>query len=214
MRILPSILLGAAALACGCKKQVSTSSTMPPPPTTAEAEPMPPAAEEEPETEPVVAEEPKNIEIQKNVIRLKRGIRIQFETNKAELLPVSNEILDEVAAVMSQNEKIRVRVEGHTDNVGQADYNKTLSDQRAASVQTYLVNKGIAQDRLEATGCGQGTPVADNNTDDGKAENRRVEFVILRRRRAVAPCQLYKPGEHRRHKDHKDHGDAAPPANP
>lgn len=66
----------------------------------------------------MVAQEPKNLEIQKNVIRLKPGIKIVFETNSAALMPASNEILDEVASVMDQNARLRVRVEGHTDNTG------------------------------------------------------------------------------------------------
>lgn len=197
-----------ALVVAGCKSSASTGSTTPPAPV---AEPAPPAAEEpEPEAEPVVKEEPKNLEIQKNVIRLKRGTRIKFATNSAALDPASNEILDEVASVMSQNERIRVRVEGHTDNTGVADKNKELSTQRASSVKDYLVGKGISAERLESTGCGQDVPVADNATDDGKADNRRVEFVILRKRRVVEPCRLYKPGEGRRHREHAAEGGATP----
>jgi OOP family OmpA-OmpF porin len=190
-------------LAFGCKGSASVGTTTPPPAPVVEA-PAPvaePEPEPEPETDPVVKEEPKNLEIQKNVIRLKRGIKIKFATNSAQLEATSNEILDEVASVMSQNERIRVRVEGHTDNTGVADKNLALSESRAASVRDYIVSKGIAADRLESKGCGQDVPVADNATDDGKAENRRVEFVILRRRRTVEPCRLYKPGEGRRKRD-------------
>jgi OOP family OmpA-OmpF porin len=71
-------------------------------------------------------------------------------------------------------------------------------------VLAYLSSKGIAADRLESLGCGQGTPVADNATDDGKAQNRRVEFVIVRKRRPRGNCELYKPREH-----HKKAGDNA-----
>jgi len=193
-------------LAVGCKGSASTGTTTTPTPVPV-AEPTPVAEEAEPEVEPVVKEEPKNLEIQQNVIRLKRGIKIKFATNSATLEPASNEILDEVASVMSQNDKIRVRVEGHTDTVGVAEKNLALSESRAASVRDYIVSKGIAAERLESKGCGQVVPVADNATEDGKAENRRVEFVILRRRRTVEPCRLYKPGEGRRHK-----GDQTAPA--
>lgn len=159
-----------------------------------------PAAVEEAEAEPVVKEEPKNLDIQKNVIRLKPGIRILFGNDSDKLLDESFPILDEVASVMSQNERLRIRVEGHTDTDGKSAHNQDLSTRRAASVRAYLVGKGIVEDRLESTGCGQNVPVADNKTEDGKAQNRRVEFVILRKRRQVEPCQVYKPGEHRRHK--------------
>jgi OOP family OmpA-OmpF porin len=199
-------LLLLALFIAGCKASASTGSTTPQP----AAEPPAPVAEEaEPETEPVVTEEPKNLEIQKNVIRLKRGTRIKFATSSAALEPESNAILDEVASVMTQNARIRVRVEGHTDNTGVAAKNKELSTARASSVKDYLASKGIAADRLESTGCGQDVPVADNATDDGKADNRRVEFVILRKRRVVEPCRLYKPGEGRRRRD-QTAGDAAP----
>jgi len=177
----------------GCSSQRSLAVSTTPEPAVEAPEP-----EAEPEEEaPVVAEPPKNLDIQKNVIRLKPGIRILFETNSATLLPASYEILDEVASVMEQNGRIRIRVEGHTDNVGKPDYNKDLSTRRAASVRDYLVQKGVAEDRLESTGCGQDVPVADNAEENGRQQNRRVEFVILRKRRTVEACKLYKPGERR-----------------
>jgi outer membrane protein OmpA-like peptidoglycan-associated protein len=173
------------AAACGSKA---------PPP----AEPMSPA--EEQETEPVVKEEPKNLDIQRNVIRLKPGTTILFDTNSDKLQDASFPILDEVASVMEQNGRLRVRVEGHTDNTGSADHNKDLSNRRAASVREYLVTKGIPADRLESTGCGQDVAIVANDTEDNRAMNRRVEFVIMRRRRVVEPCQVYKPGERHRHR--------------
>ena len=205
MRLYPSSFLALLLLGVGCGPKAAPQEPTPPP-----ADPAPVAEvapePEEPETEPVVAEPPKNLEIQKNVIRLKRGIKILFATDSADLLPASNEILDEVASVMSQNERIRVRVEGHTDNTGKADHNKDLSTRRAASVATYLAGKGILQERLESTGCGQEVPISDNKTEEGRAENRRVEFVILRKRRKAEPCQIYKPREGRRDRG----GEAAP----
>jgi outer membrane protein OmpA-like peptidoglycan-associated protein len=190
---LLTVILG-LTVAAGCKKEASMSTT-PTPPEPATATPAEP--DPEPETEPVVKTEPKNLEIQKNVIRLKPGIKILFETDSASLVASSNEILDEVASVMDQNQRIRVRVEGHTDNTGKADHNKELSGKRAESVMAYLVTKGVPQERLESTGCGQDVPVADNANDDGRQQNRRVEFVILRKRRVAEPCQVYKPRERR-----------------
>jgi len=198
---LISSILG-LTLAAGCKKDAAVSTTPTPAPVAAEPDP-------EPETEPVVKEEPKNLEIQKNVIRLKPGIKILFETDSAALVASSNEILDEVASVMDQNQRIRIRVEGHTDNTGKADHNKELSGKRAESVMAYLVGKGVAQERLESTGCGQDVPVADNANDDGRQQNRRVEFVILRKRRKAEPCQVYKPRERR-----NQGAEAAAPAAP
>ncbi len=72
---------------------------------------------------------------------------------------------------------IKISIEGHTDNVGNATSNKKLSDDRAKSVMNVLIAKGIDKSRLSAIGWGQEKPVADNRTDEGKAKNRRVEIV-------------------------------------
>jgi len=202
MRHVLASLAFAALAACHSKAEVSTT---PPPPAPAPApapaaEPAPPPAEEA-EAEPVVNEEPKNLDIQKDVIRLKPGIKILFATDSDKLMPESSPILDEVASVMSQNEKIHIRVEGHTDNAGNKDHNQDLSTRRAAAVKAYLASKGVGDDRLDSLGCGQGTPIADNASEDGKAQNRRVEFVIIRKRHPRGQCELYKPGEHHHHHD-------------
>jgi OmpA-OmpF porin, OOP family len=159
---------------------------------------------EEPETEPVTKDEPKTLDIQTDVIRLKPGMKILFASDSDKIDTQSNPILDEVASVMDQNQRIRIRVEGHTDSQGDAAHNKELSAHRAAAVKTYLESKGVTADRVESTGCGQDVPVADNASDDGRQQNRRVEFVILRHHRAVPECRLYHPGEHHHHHDH-DH---------
>jgi len=177
-----------------------------PPPAAPEPAPAPapvaaPAAgsDEEPDTEPVTKEEPKTLDIQADVIRLKPGMKILFATDSDKIDAQSNPILDEVASVMDQNQRIRIRVEGHTDSQGDAGHNKDLSAHRAAAVQAYLVSKGVSADRVESAGCGQGTPIADNATDDGRQQNRRVEFVILHHHRTVPECRLYHPGEHHHH---------------
>jgi outer membrane protein OmpA-like peptidoglycan-associated protein len=104
---------------------------------------------------------------------------IQFEYNKDNILPVSFPILDEVVDLMRERPTIRLGVYGHTDNRGGAAYNKGLSTRRAASVARYLTSKGISKDRLESEGFGMERPVASNDTDEGRAKNRRVEFKIL-----------------------------------
>ena len=105
---------------------------------------------------------------------------VYFATNKAAILPQSFEILDEVARVMSENPQIElVRVEGHTDDRGRDEYNLDLSQKRADSVRTYLLDKGISRNRLESVGYGEAQPIADNETADGRAKNRRVEFTIV-----------------------------------
>jgi len=107
--------------------------------------------------------------------------KVQFETGKADLKPVSHALLDEVVQVLKDNPQIElVQVEGHTDSTGSADFNRKLSRQRAESVVRYMLGKGIKKSRLEPKGYGPDRPIADNAFDDGREANRRVEFVIAK----------------------------------
>src|SRR5690606_27382504 len=103
---------------------------------------------------------------------------IQFATGLATILPVSYPILDEVVTLMKARDKMKIAVEGHTDSRGTHDYNVKLSDQRAAAVRRYIEGKGIAASRLTSKGYGPDRPVASNDTEEGRAKNRRVDFVI------------------------------------
>jgi len=106
--------------------------------------------------------------------------KVFFETGSAKIKEESNTLLDEIAEVLTENARIKkVQVEGHTDNVGNARFNTKLSEQRAQSVVDYLVGAGVEEERLVAKGFGPEKPIADNDTDEGKAENRRVEFNIV-----------------------------------
>jgi outer membrane protein OmpA-like peptidoglycan-associated protein len=105
--------------------------------------------------------------------------KIQFATRESTILPQSFKVLDEVVDVLKANATLRVRVEGHTDIRGGAKFNQKLSQARAASVKEYLVTHGIAADRLEAKGFGPNRPIAANDSDAGREQNRRVEFVII-----------------------------------
>jgi outer membrane protein OmpA-like peptidoglycan-associated protein len=129
------------------------------------------------------------------LIRLKQGTTILFATGSDQLLDESKPTLDDVATVLSQNSVMKIRVEGHTDSDGDDNKNLELSTKRAASVKTYLEGKGIAGDRIESVGCGETAPLADNATDEGKQQNRRVVFVIGRGTRTAKPCKVYKPAE-------------------
>ena len=102
-----------------------------------------------------------------------------FEFGKAELKPELKENLAEIAGILKNLlTDATVIVEGHTDNVGKADANIKLSQQRASEVVKYLVGRGVGQKRLASKGYGASKPIADNSTDEGKAKNRRVELVI------------------------------------
>jgi len=117
------------------------------------------------------------VEADKGELRLLEPV--QFETGTAEIKPTSFPLLDEVVGVMTDAPDIRIAVHGHTDSRGSAVYNRELSRRRAAAVVTYLTSKGIALGRLEAHGFGADQPLASNDTDQGRAANRRVEFKIL-----------------------------------
>ena len=107
--------------------------------------------------------------------------KVQFETGKAELLPVSHALLDEVAKMLKDNPQVEtISVEGHTDSTGSPDFNRKLSQQRAESVAKYLSSKGVKAARMEPKGFGPDRPIADNETDAGRDANRRVEFNILK----------------------------------
>ncbi len=107
--------------------------------------------------------------------------KVQFETGKATLLPASNALLDEVAKMLKDNPQVeQISVEGHTDSTGSPDFNRKLSQQRAESVAKYLSGKGVKAARMEPKGFGPDRPVADNETEQGRDANRRVEFNILK----------------------------------
>ena len=106
---------------------------------------------------------------------------IFFQTGKAELLPESYPELDRVYDFMTENNIQLIEISGHTDNVGSDEINKKLSQGRAQAVVDYLVSKGIASERLLAVGHGKDKPIETNLSSDGKAQNRRVEFKLLRK---------------------------------
>ena len=114
--------------------------------------------------------------IDKGQVRITEQIR--FKTNSAEIVGSQN-IIDEVAKTLKDHPEIQhLRVQGHTDNVGKAVYNKELSRKRAASVVAALVRAGIPKTLLSSEGFGLEKPIEDNGTEEGRAANRRVEFHI------------------------------------
>ncbi len=104
---------------------------------------------------------------------------IFFDFNKYDLKPESQVELDKVVQLLQENPTVKVQIEGHTDNVGSATDNQKLSENRAKSVVTYLNSKGIRLERLIAKGFGATKPIADNKTEEGRAQNRRTELKIV-----------------------------------
>jgi len=103
----------------------------------------------------------------------------QFAFDSAELTPEARGILDANAAVLERQSDIRVRIEGHTDSTGLEAYNQGLSERRAKAVEDFLISKGVSADRLETEGYGPSSPIAPNDTREGRAMNRRVELKVL-----------------------------------
>jgi OOP family OmpA-OmpF porin len=104
-----------------------------------------------------------------------------FDTDRASIKLVSYKLLDEVAQALLDHPTLHVEVQGHTDSQGDDDYNLKLSQRRAAAVRDYLIGRKVDPDRMVAKGYGENVPIADNRTADGRAANRRVEFVITAR---------------------------------
>ncbi|MCH2109972.1 MAG: OmpA family protein [Polyangiaceae bacterium] len=164
------LIMATAFLLGACGGQVPFSAQMkfagqlppPPPPPEPPAEPTPPP----------------RVEIRDNKIEIHD--KILFEVRKAEIREESFGLMEEIAEVLKKNPQIKkVSIEGHTDSVGSDQYNQDLSDKRSKAVMQWLVDHGVEADRLEAQGHGETQPIADNETDEGKEKNRRVEFNIL-----------------------------------
>ena len=104
---------------------------------------------------------------------------ILFQSGSATLDPESNPRLDRVVEYMTHRTSARIRIAGHTDNVGNPQRNQQLSEQRAQAVRAYIVAHGIDGSRIEAVGYGDTQPVASNDTEEGRAQNRRIEAIEL-----------------------------------
>lgn len=104
---------------------------------------------------------------------------INFDTGKATITADSAKVLEEIRKLAAGHPELKLRIEGHTDNVGAATANRKLSEDRANAVKTWLVAKGVKAPQLATAGLGDSKPVADNTSDDGRAKNRRVELVRL-----------------------------------
>lgn len=102
---------------------------------------------------------------------------IQFKTNSDAILPASNAIISELAAALKEDPTVKIKIIGHTDSDGDEVKNLTLSRKRSNAVRQKLITLGIKADRMSTDGKGETEPAADNSTEDGKAKNRRVEFL-------------------------------------
>jgi outer membrane protein OmpA-like peptidoglycan-associated protein len=114
-----------------------------------------------------------------DVIKLNLPDGVTFDFGKSNLKPQFYPALDQVAATMAEYNQTIVEVSGHTDSIGSDEANQALSVQRANSVSNYLVGRGLIRERFEVVGMGERFPVAGNDTDSGRAMNRRVEIRVV-----------------------------------
>lgn len=114
-----------------------------------------------------------------DVIKLNLPDGVTFDFGKADLKPQFYPALNNVARTLAEYNQTIVEVSGHTDSVGSDQFNQRLSEQRASSVGNYLIGQGLQRERFEIVGFGEQHPVADNNTDQGRALNRRVEIRVV-----------------------------------
>lgn len=103
---------------------------------------------------------------------------LNFKTGSSEITQSSFSFLDEVASSLSQYPELLLSLVGHTDSQGTDEYNNKLSNDRANAVRTYLISKGIAENKITAQGKGESEPIATNDTPEGRAKNRRVVFTL------------------------------------
>lgn len=129
-------------------------------------------------------QEIKGKELKLVAIEVGRAVRLNnifFDVNKAELRSESSPELDRIVTVLTDNPKMVIELGGHTDNSGSNELNVKLSQERADAVREYLIGKGIEPDRVASKGFGESKPVATNDTEEGKQQNRRVEFIIIKK---------------------------------
>jgi OOP family OmpA-OmpF porin len=106
--------------------------------------------------------------------------KVFFESAKADILPESFPLLNNLVSAATQCPAYSVAIHGHTDSDGAEAYNMDLSQRRATTVMSYLSNQGVAASRMSSKGFGESQPVATNETSDGKAANRRIEFIVTK----------------------------------
>jgi len=107
-------------------------------------------------------------------------LNVYFDTNKSELKPESNDAMDRLLSLMAAKDNLKIEVHGHTDDVGNDENKMKLSQDRANAVKDVLIKRGIESNRIKAVGFGESKPISDNATPEGRAKNRRTEFVVVK----------------------------------
>jgi OOP family OmpA-OmpF porin len=178
----------------GGTRKVSATPPPPPPPPPAAAAPAPPPPPATPappgdEDHDGVTDDrdrcpgtPPGVAVDANGCTQKGSITLEgvtFDYNSANLSAGSLNVLDDVADGLKKHPRLKVELQGHTDNKGPDAYNLTLSQKRADAVRAYLLKDGVSPTQITAKGYGEGQPIADNSTDAGRAKNRRVVMFVI-----------------------------------
>ncbi len=173
--LLGLFILGTVFLFCG------EGSVKSPPPVALEKPvetPLPTPKIIESLPSPVPPPVPASAVLKKKIDELLMGTTMMFRINSATLLPEGKAVLNGVATILQEDPTAAFEVGGHTDNVGPEPTNRVLSEQRAKAVVDYLISKGIVADRLASKGYGASRPITENSTEEGRQQNRQIEFSI------------------------------------
>ncbi|HYQ30977.1 MAG TPA: OmpA family protein [Polyangiaceae bacterium] len=173
--VVPALTGCQASFHAGSEPAAAPTTPAPPPP----PPPPPPAETAAPPPPPPPAPAPAPVVVKGDSVQIPG--QIEFDTGKATFKAGggSEAVVDQLKIFLDQNPKVtKLRIEGHTDNVGAPDTNQTLSGQRALTVKNAAIAKGVKKERLLAVGFGQNKPIGDNTTEEGRAKNRRTEFRI------------------------------------
>ena len=139
----------------------------------------PEVKKEEPKAQPAKVDEKVKADIESQIKDILRLHKIEFKVNKADLTAKGAEIVDKLSAILKKYPNVKIRIEGHTDSGGKAEYNQKLSQARVDTVKAELVKSGIAADRLKPVGYGESKPLVPNDSKENMAKNRRVEFKVI-----------------------------------
>ena len=128
--------------------------------------------------EPEIVLTPEKQACQQGLVDVMNSTNIYFATSRADIEVDSFETLDQISNILQQCPDAEIEVAGHTDSAGDAEFNLSLSEQRAASVANYLQSKPSLKNKIVAVGYGETQPIADNSTTSGQAQNRRIQFIV------------------------------------
>jgi OOP family OmpA-OmpF porin len=183
MFTLATALCGPLALGCQASFQAGGNDPAtpppppPPPPPPAQTEPAP--AEPAQPAEPAATPKKSTATVKGDSVSIPGNIVFDHNSDKLKQGAGSEVVLDQLKLFLDENPQVtKLRIEGHTDNVGTDAANLDLSGRRALTIKKWLLDKGVKPERLLAVGFGESKPIADNSTDAGKAQNRRTEFKI------------------------------------